>query len=126
MEQYDRGGLGAYLLSGEVGADAIAGLSSRVLVQEQPLAGIRYEVDCTGVTGFTAEALVSLCELIKSLRASGGDLVLRGLRPEARSGVLERLAQAWLPPQLADELLEFARSSQALAAHGPWKYISQN
>ncbi len=126
MEQSETRRLDGYVLCGEVGADAIAGLTSRVLVQEQPLAGVRYEVDCTQVTGFTAGGLVSLCELIKSVRGSGGDLVLRGLRPEARSGVLERLAQAWLPPQLADELLEFARSSQALGAHGPWKYISQS
>lgn len=126
MRQSETGCLDGYVLSGEVGAEAIAELSSRVLVQEQPLEGARYEVDCTGVTGFTAEGLVSLCDLIKSLRSSGADLVLRGLRPEARSGVLERLAQAWLPPQLADQLLAFAKRSQALSAHGPWKYISQN
>jgi hypothetical protein len=81
-------------------------------------------VDCSRVTGFTAQALVALCELIRTLRARGGDLVLVGLRPEARSGVIERLAQAWLPPQLADELLRFARSSQALSALGPWAHIS--
>lgn len=118
--------LADHLLAGEVGAEAIARLAARIDPQQEPQADIKYEVDCTQVTGFTPEGLVTLCDLIKSVRTRGGDVVLCGLRPEARSGVIERLAQAWLPPQLADELLRFVKHSQALAAQGPWKYISHN
>lgn len=125
MQQFEAQCEGGLALAGEVGAGAIRGLAARVLVPGTPLEGARYEVDCTRVQGFTAEGLVALCELIKTLRAGGGDLVLSGLRPEARSGVLERLAQAWLPAQLAKELVEFAKSAHAFSTQGPWQYISQ-
>jgi hypothetical protein len=116
---------GGQALAGEVGAGAIRELAARLLEPGEPLEGVRHEVGCTEVEGFTAEGLVALCELIKRLRAGGGDLVLCGLRPEARSGVLERLAQAWLPAQLAKELVEFARTAPAFSTQGPWQYIAQ-